>query len=134
MRLERYADWPSRLNAYLAAVQKKIPEEGLDYGTFDCVVFVADAIVEMTGEDLFKARGKYKTKIGAGRMLKRLGGMEGALASVLGPNVPAAMAAHGDIVVLDGACGICMGRNSLYLSDGGFSYIPTLKAECAFHV
>lgn len=132
--IERYADWPSRLNAYLASVQTKIPEGGLDYGKFDCVVFVADAVIEMTGQDLFTARGKYKTKIGAGRVLKRLGGMEGALASVLGPSVPPANAAHGDIVVLDGACGICIGRKALFLSDGGFSMIPTLNAECAFNV
>ena len=133
--IERHVDWPSRLNLYLIDVQKRIPNGELDYITLDCCRFVADGVVAMTGTDLFKKyRKRYKSKIGAARVLKRLGGLRTALGSILGEEIHKAMACHGDIVFWDGACGWCLGRKCLFLSDAGFSLVPTLKIDCAFHV
>ena len=112
--IERYVDWPSRLNTYLMEVQECIPDGKLKYGKFDCCIFIADAVVVMTGVDLFKKyRGKYKTKAKAWRMIKRLGGFRKALASVIGPECHKAMVSQGDIVYLSGACGICFGHYCL---------------------
>ena len=133
--IKRFTDWPSRLNLYLKEVQERIPEKGLKYGEFDCCIFIADAVVVMTGVDLFKKyRRRYKTKIGASRILKRMGGLRKALASVLGQECHKAMVCQGDIVYLDGACGICFGHYCLFLHDSGFSKIPTAKIDCGFHV
>lgn len=133
--MNRYPDWPSRLNAYLADVQKKIPEGELDYSKFHCLIYLADGIEVMTGVDLYaEHRGRYKTQTAAFRELKKAGGLKSAISSKLGDPKPAAMATHGDAVYWDNACGFCVGKHSLFLSDGGFSYVPTLKVECAFNV
>lgn len=132
MMIERHLNWPSLLNEYLTEVQKKIPDGKLDYKTLDCSRFIADGIIEMTGKDIFRYRNNYKSEIGAARLLKRLGGLRAALGSILGDEMHPSRAIHGDIVYWEGACGFCMGRNCLFLSDGGFSWIPALKVDCAF--
>lgn len=46
--LNRFPDWPSRLDYFLVGNAQR----PFSYGTWDCCLFVADAIIAMTGVDI----------------------------------------------------------------------------------
>jgi hypothetical protein len=103
MRLKRLQDWPKRLYEYLDSVKT----EPFDWGNFDCALFVCNCIQSMTGvdpADLF--RGRYRTKRGAYRALKRFanGGLKETIVKQLEDNyqcerILPAMAGRGDAVL-----------------------------------
>jgi hypothetical protein len=108
LEIKRLQDWPTRLSLFLQA-QAHVP---FDYGTNDCCLFVADAVLAMTGHD-FAAdhfRGKYNSEVGAYRVLKKFGG--GSVAAMMDKfvalgyfeEVLPAFAGRGDVVlvVIDG--------------------------------
>jgi hypothetical protein len=70
--LHRHPDWQARLGAFLAANA----ERPFGYGEFDCCLFVANAVLEMTGVDLAAPfRGQYGSRAGArDRMAEFCGG------------------------------------------------------------
>lgn len=54
MRIE---GWEKRLNDYIESCQSK----EFKYGSFDCVIFAADAVKLVTGIDpIYEGRGEYK--------------------------------------------------------------------------
>ena len=60
--MQRFPDWPVRLEAFLLANQMR----GFEWGQWDCCLFVADAINAMTGLDpALRLRGSYTTYRGA---------------------------------------------------------------------
>lgn len=61
----------------------------------DCISFFGGAVLAMTGVDRLAPLPDWKSAASANRVLKRLGGLEAALDSVLTP-VPVAHAARGD--------------------------------------
>lgn len=68
--MRRSHDWPSGLALFLLN-NRKTPFE---WGKNDCCLFAADAIVAMGGKDVAKeVRGKYKTALGAKRVMNKLG-------------------------------------------------------------
>jgi hypothetical protein len=77
---------------YLAAAA----DRPFEWGTNDCVVFAADAVRAQTGADPLKGLPNWRSKVGAARALKALGGLEAAVDGVLTPVAPA-LARRGDI-------------------------------------
>lgn len=111
----RHADWDERLAAYLADNERAV----FEWGRKDCALFVADAVLVMTGEDIAAPfRGRYTTAMGATKALKRYGA--GDLKSTfdtLLPIRPIGFARRGDVVMADGAVGICIGADALFIGQ-----------------
>lgn len=123
--MERRSDWEPRLSAYLAERVDTITFEWgkSDAATFayDCALYVADGVEAMTGEDIAAPfRGKYSTAMGSAKALKKYGA--GTLKSTfdaLLPPKPVGYARRGDVVMHDGAVGICIGAVALFVRAEG---------------
>lgn len=109
------------------------------WGSHDCFTFAADCVLAMTGEDkMAKRRGKYKTELGANKMLKRIGGVEKAITGELGQPIEPAYAKRGDVVYfnspLGDTAGICMGSKIASPAPTGIAFTPMSKAIKAWSV
>lgn len=145
----RHQDWASRLHAYLDEVQT-LPFE---WGKRDCCLFVCDGLRTITGLDpaakMF--RGKYRDATGAARLLKKHGGVEAVAKKICRglewPEVRVALAQRGDVVLLDvdasgrpavgadqGALGLCVGRESVFMGIAGQQRLPTSQCRRAWAV
>jgi len=136
--MNRYLDWEHRLNDYLVTVGSSItPGAQVAWGKMDCCIYVAGAVEAITGTDpMADFRGRYRTSAGALRALRKIGSgdLRSTLATRLGTEKPPASAMRGDIGYSDGACGIVIGKITLFLGAGGVVRFPTLKLECAYSV
>ena len=121
--MSRRDDWPQRLNEYIVQCRDK----QWQLGKFDCAKFAFGAIEAMTGED--KIPAKYSTKKEALKLLAEKG-MADWLAEVLEPVHPA-KAQRGDLGVFENACGVVIGRFTIFAGDE-WMIVPTLKLEAAF--
>ena len=119
----RRDDWPQRLNEYLTACRDK----KFQLGKFDCAKFAFGAIKSMTGQDLIPA--KYSTKKEALKLMAEKP-MTEWLTEVLEPCHPA-KAQRGDIGVYENACGVVIGRYTVFCGNE-WQIVPTLKLEAAF--
>lgn len=78
------------------------------WGVSDCAMLAFDARRAITGNDpAHDLRGRYTTARDALRLLQRLGGLRGVLASRFGPHIALAAAQDGDAVLL--RPGVCTG-------------------------
>lgn len=116
-------DWEFRLEFYINASVHRL----FRYGQFDCCLFAADAILEMTGVDVMKELRGYKGAKAARDLLNKLGGIENALEGIARDNameeVPLLKAQRGDMVLIPGkrpAVGIL----SL---DGSWVVVPSVR-------
>ena len=65
--MTRYPNWPARLEAFLARHQ----DAKFRYGTWDCCLFVCDAIEVMTGVDpAADFRGRYHSRAEAPQAIR----------------------------------------------------------------
>lgn len=73
------------------------------WGVHDCVMFAADAIKAMRGDDpIADLRGAWHTRSQAYAKIKELGGFEAAISARLGAPLEAAqLAGRGDVVLTD---------------------------------
>lgn len=72
----RIQDWPTSFAAFLSRKSR----EPFAWGTNDCVMFAADAVLAITGDDpCAKFRGKYKTAKGAATLMRKHGGLSSAV-------------------------------------------------------
>jgi len=114
----RLPDWEPRLNAYLAGCEGR----AFAWGEWDCALFVADAVLAMTGADFGAAfRGQYLNAKEARAALRQHGA--GTLAktftAALGNPVPLARIGRGDVVMAEGmAAGIVIGERALTVIEG----------------
>jgi hypothetical protein len=121
----RYPDWPARLEAFLFAQTGR----KFRYGSFDCCLFVCDAILAMTGEDLGATfRGRYDSAKSAAEMIRAYGqrSVAGLVASTAGrrgmEEIPIARAQRGDVVLVKrGLRGSSLGVMAL---DGAHILVP----------
>lgn len=99
MSLQRFPDWPERLDALMLSRQRVAFRWGLN----DCCMFAADAVLETTGSDLAGSlRGAYDSQDGAESVLAEHGGVRAIASARLGePMDNPAYARRGDIVCVE---------------------------------
>jgi uncharacterized protein DUF6950 len=131
--MKRLIDWPDRLAAALEiSADLSWTEERY------CVLWAADVVLAMTGED--PAAGYRGLSVEQAYRAMRDAGHEtigGAIAAVVGPQVPLAFARRGDVVLRadETAVGICVGEYTAFLSDtAGLALYPTLEQAAAYRV
>ena len=94
----RRQDWPERLAELIEARR----EAEFAWGTHDCGMFAADAVVAITGADpLQEWRGAYDTEEGADAIIAGFGGYEAFMVSAFrafgAPECPACLLQRGDV-------------------------------------
>lgn len=104
----RYSDWADRLNTYI----KQHLNTPFKWGEFDCCLFPANAVYEMTGIDYAQEfRGHYTTRIGARRALVKYGqgDIRSTIETKFGPMLGRLSAGRGDLVLVETPLGEAMG-------------------------
>lgn len=116
--IERLGHWDIALAAYLAPLMSTATFE---WGRTDCALFVSDGVLAMTGADIAAAyRGRYSTALGSARALAKFGaGTLAASFDAILPERPVAYARRGDVVMSDGAVGLCIGAEALFMPEEG---------------
>ena len=111
----RRIDWEQRLHDYLSGCE----DAEFAWGTLDCALFAAGAVEAMTGDDPAAAyRGHYTTAIGSARALTRFGeGTLEATIDALFAERAASFAIRGDLVMVAGMVGICIGADAVFIGE-----------------
>lgn len=111
--MTRRSTWEADLSAYIASVRGR----SFAWGSLDCAMFAAGAVIAMTGVDPIEVyRGKYTNEIGAAKALKKYGA--GDLRSTLDAMFdarPVGRLQRGDLVWNGEAVGVCMGSYALFV-------------------
>lgn len=90
----RHEDWDVRLSAF---VDGALPHA---WGTNDCAMFAAGAVLAMTGVDpAAEWRGSYATEDDAAALMDRLGGLDAVCLLKFGEPVPPLCARRGDLLL-----------------------------------
>ena len=126
--------WRERLDALIAA---RMPAP-FAWGTHDCCLFAADAVLAQTGEDpAAEFRGTYADARQALELLTELGGLT-AVAGRAGEPVQALCAQVGDIGLVehDGRelLAVCAGPVWLVPAEQGLAALPIDAATSAWRV
>lgn len=106
----KHIDWQAQLDAFIES-RRNLPHA---YGSNDCCLFAADAIMAQTGDDMAKDfRGTYSTQAEADKILADRGGLEAFVTSFLGDKRGGNNACRGDIVLFNPfpdkeAIGVCV--------------------------
>jgi hypothetical protein len=142
-QLTRYGDWQSRLTAYLLHAER-VP---FRYGVQDCGLFVAGAILAMTGVDTVAELRGYTNRTQAFQRIADVCGqptMEAAavyLAKLHGlPEVPVLCAQRGDAVMLRGGRRSSLGIVAMHGTEiltpyrAGLLRLPLSHARRAWHI
>ncbi|MEG3640685.1 DUF6950 family protein [Magnetococcus sp. PR-3] len=131
--MQRFKDWPNRLEAYLHA-RNNTPFE---WGFHDCVVFACGAVEVLTGVQI--TLPIYADAKEAVVAIKAHGGLMMAVNKALPDRqVPPFNAQRGDIVLyMQGpwpTLGVCAGRVVFTPSEEGLRGVPLERAICAWRV
>lgn len=137
--MKRKEDWPEILAAFIHE-RRAMP---FAWGSNDCCLFSADAILAMTGVDLMAGyRGKYSSALSAVRAFKAVGGLEsGVVASCKSAGFDERaninFAQRGDLVLWGTpthgpAMGICLGVFGVFASTKSAVEIPTAQCRRAW--
>lgn len=111
----RVRDWQARFASFVAD-RRAAP---FAWGTNDCCLFAADAVLAMTGEDPAAALRGYATASEAARIVDAHEGLHRIASDALGPAVAPVMAAIGDVVLV-----VNEGRELLAVCNGGTAIAP----------
>lgn len=127
-------DWEARL----AAVVTQAHHRPFAWGEHDCCLWAADCVQAQTGQDpAAELRGTYADARGAIALVEQLGGLA-AIAERAGPSVPALMAAHGDIGLVQhegrDLLALCNGDCWLVVGPFGLLVLPLTAAVKAWRV
>lgn len=131
----RHPDWQKRLTAYLS----KVREHPFKYGLWDCALFAAGSVHAMTGTDPMRGFRGYRS-LAEGLRHARSRGVEDHVAGAAAQfeEIPAAMAAPGDIAVVpvEGglSLGIVQGAQIYVVTASGLGLVPLEHAQRAFRV
>lgn len=115
--MTRLPDWQTRLDSFL----NLHAQDPFAYGSWDCCLFVCDAIREMTGVDPAQDfRDKYKSRDEAYRLIKAATGaksLQMIVASITTKlkmqEIPMLMAQRGDVVLVKRARDYSLGLIAL---------------------
>ncbi len=128
----RHHDWEKRLVATTEA-HLYTP---LVWGRSDCILTVADAVEAVLDDDPAKdIRGKYKSKVGAYRLVRQRGFK--SVADVLASRfeeIPVALAQRGDLGVYENTAGYFCEYGFAVKGEDGLRFLPRTVAEKAFKV
>lgn len=131
----RLPDWEDRLQAFIEANRTR----EFVWGEWDCILYATACAAELTGEDKAAAyRGQYSDREGAARILREIG--QGTLLRTVDSNFPrrpVALARRGDLVWHEGAVGVCMGADALFVGEydtDGLFPIPRARLMKAWTV
>ena len=134
-QLVRLPDWQTRLEAFVRQRQH-LP---FAWGSNDCCLFAADAVLAITGHDLAPGlRGAYSTPQQGLRRVAARGGVQAIACKALGAATGPLRARVGDIVLvqIDGqdALGLCNGTSVLGPSAAGIVAMGMGSALAAWKV
>lgn len=126
--------WRQRLDALIAA-RMATP---FAWGTHDCCLFAADAVLAQTGEDpAAEFRGTYSDAASALGLLQDLGGLP-AVAARAGDPIPPLCARVGDIGLVEyegrASLAVCAGPVWLVPAEQGLAALPIDCAIAAWRV
>ena len=132
----RLSDWETRLHDYLASMANA---EHV-YGVSDCALFASGAVLAMTNCDpAAEFRGKYKTELGAARVLRKIGAGDlestfDAKFTEIGP----AFAQRGDLIWDGENVGVCFGAFAFFMGaqdgENGLVRLPRTEFVKAWRV
>lgn len=131
--MTRHNDWPERLAAFIETRRERV----FSWGSNDCALFAADAVLEMTGVDLARTLRGYRSARGAANRVAKAGGMR-CLAEGLSEK-HSGLAQRGDIVLvdLDGreTFGVVVG-NGTWCAPGAYGLVfrPMSEVDTVFEV
>ncbi|WP_280773219.1 hypothetical protein [Rhizobium sp. SG_E_25_P2] len=129
-------DWRSRLIRFLESRERA----GFEWGSRDCFLMVADAVMAMTDRDpAAELRGRYRTETGAARMLRSAGCADmrdAALILFRAIDVVDATCGTIGLIEQDGrwSLGIFCGSYFYVQSSLGLGILPRSAAALAFEV
>lgn len=115
--MKRLPNWERALSDYL----RSMADAQYEYGRLDCGLFVAGAVLAMTGDDPAAAfRGKYNSVTGAAKALKRIGAgdLKSTLDRMFDRKEPS-FAHRGDLIWNGEAVGVCAGAYALFIAAAG---------------
>lgn len=114
----RREDWTDRMFAAFEAHA----DSDFEYGASDCVLFAARVVDAMCDTDYeSRVSALYSDERSAIRALRDLGGLEGAVRSMLGEPTALAYLQRGDVVLIENS-----GRDVLGIWDGQAIVAPGL--------
>ena len=144
--MTRPYDWPERM----AKALDNHREVSFAWGSHDCALFAGDVAQSICGVDFAEGlRNRYKTALGAARVLKRFagGGLEQAAEKIARdhdcPEIAPLTAQRGDIVLaevlvsdglLSDSFGVCLGERVAFATSKGFVQLPLAKARRAWRI
>ena len=123
----------------LARVIEQHASQPLFYGVSDCGQLAADAVFAVTGTDVFSDYRKYKTEVGARRILQKAGckDLSALFAKFFTPIHPF-VAKRGDIGIVEQDGNICAGvftgTGFACKSETGIFYLGVDAVHQAFSV
>jgi len=133
----RRSDWQNRL-ADAIEVAREMP---FSWGSHDCATWAFDIRRDLTGGEDIAAlwRGRYRTALGAHRVMKRLGwvSLEAAGRDLLGTPLPSVLHAKRGDLVLGGsepAYGVCVGAKVAFVAPDGLIFLSVSDCSLAWRV
>jgi len=135
----RREDWPSHLAHELEAAYKR----PFVWGEHDCCLFAANVVMAMTGIDgAADLRGRYKTRVGAARVIAKHGGLFGVVNEICARHgfieINPKSAQRGDVVLLENdgaeALGIAAGTRIAAAGPDGLMYVAWSRAITAWRI
>ncbi len=131
-----------RINGWedaLARVIEKHASQPLSYGVSDCGQLAADAVLAVTGTDVFADYRKYKTEVGARKILQKAGCKDlSELFSKFFTPIHPFLAKRGDIGIVEQNGNICAGvftgTGFACKSETGIFYLGIDTVKQAFSV
>jgi hypothetical protein len=132
--MARLHDWQMRFAEFARGRRN----EPFAWGSNDCCLFAADAVIAITGEDPAKDLRGYSTALQAARIVKAHGGMAQMATTLLGPQISPLMANVGDVVLVDiegrDALGVCNGTSVIGPGPDGMTSCGMGFAKAAWRV
>jgi len=127
----RLLGWEKRLAARIKAAGG----QSFEWGMFDCCIFAADCVQDITGKDLMaEMRGKYTSELGAAKLIKKVGGLPAYLTKTLGHEIRFEQAKRGDVVMFGDVVGVCVGAQFVAPMKAGLYFCPMANVSSAWGV
>ena len=129
----RKPDWENELNKYLNTLNKKV----FQFGKYDCCIFVADAMLAITGIDhMAEYRNKYTTLDEGNSLLQTVGkrSLYRTLTAKFGKAQKGVYGKKGDVAYHEDCCGLVIGRYAMFIGEKGQVIIPIKSVQRIFKV